>query len=170
MSLIGRKILSLSNQKESKRRTGNSLSFTEAQSIGVLFTWEDRKKEATITEFVNEIGKNKRVQCLCFNPNKKEAIETTYPVFDLGQLSLLGKIESPETNEFIKTPFDYLFHFDFELSDITQSLLSRCNAQYRVGFHTDEGENFYELMIGINKSAGLHNFAGQMLKYVNALK
>ena len=170
MSIIGRKILAMGNQNERKKLSGESKSFEQSSSIGVLFSWEDRNKETLVTEFINEINQGKNVQCLCFNPNRKENIDSQYPTFSLNDLTLLGKIDSEDTNRFLKEPFDYLFHLDFELSDITRSLLSKCHAQYRVGFHTDEGENFYELMIGINKSAGLNNFASQMLKYVNALK
>jgi hypothetical protein len=171
MSLIGKKILSLNNPGRKRLKTaGTHKTFSEAKSVGLLFSWEDKQKEETIQEFLKGIDKNKQVQCLCFNPDKKVVPDTEFLLFDTSKLTMLGKIDSPETNQFLQEPFDYLFHFDFELNDIMKSFLSRSQAHYRVGFHTEEGENYYDLMIGINKNAGLHNFASQILKYVNALK
>lgn len=171
MSLLGKKILSLGNPSDKKTKaTGIHKTFEEARLIGILFSWEDKQKEETIKSFLKEIGDTKTIKCLCFNPDKKATPDTTFPVFDTRQLTLLGKIDSTETNQFLAEPFDYLFHFDFELNDIMKSFLSRSKAHYRVGFHSQEGEKFYDLMIGINKNAGLHNFASQLLKYVNALK
>ena len=170
MSLLGKKILS--HRARSRKRPGglSPLSFELAQSVGVLFTWEDRAKAQEVAQFIEAISAGRNVECLCYNPDKKVVPETEYEVFDISQLSLLGKIESEATNHFLNQPFNYLFHLDIELDDMCQALLSRSQAQYRVGLHTEEGENFYEMMIGINKNAGLHNFASQILKYVNALK
>lgn len=171
MSLLGRKILSLGNPSDKRAKSGAiHKTFEEADSVGILFSWEDKQKEQTIQDFIREIGDKKRVRCLCFNPDKKLVPDTTFPTFNTGQLTMLGKIDSPETNQFLHEPFDYLFHLDFELSEIMKSFLSRSRAHYRVGFHSEEGEKFYDLMIGINKNAGLPNFASQILKYVNALR
>ena len=170
MSIIGRKILS--HRARSRKRPGGQkpVSFELAKSIGILYTWEDKVKEEEVKQFMEAISEGRQVQCLCFNPDKKVLPDTAHDVFDSSQLSVLGKIESDATNRFLQQPFNYLFHLDLELDELCKALLSRSQAQYRVGLHTEEGENFYELMIGINKSAGLHNFAGQMLKYVNAMK
>lgn len=171
MSLIGKKILSLSNPGSKRLKTVSAhKAFSQASSVGLLFSWEDKQKEEIIREFLKGIHSGKQVQCLCFNPDKKAVPDTDFPLFDTSKLTMLGKIDSQETNQFLQEPFDYLFHFDFELNDIMKSFLSRSQAHYRVGFHTEEGEKYYDLMIGINKNAGLHNFASQILKYVNALK
>lgn len=171
MSLLGKKLLSLGNPSEKRPRPAKEQKpFSEARSLGVLFTWEGKQKESSIKNFIDRINQGRSIKCLCFNPNKKEVINSELPVFTTGELSILGKIESEQTNDFLAEPFDYLFHLDFELNDITRALLMRSKAHFRLGFHSDEGEKFYEMMIGINKSAGLDNFAGQMLKYVNALK
>ncbi len=171
MSLLGKKILSLGNPSGQRPKSKVvHKTFDEAPSIGILFSWEDKQQEQTIQDFIRQLGDEKSVSCLCFNPDKRTVPDTSLPVFHMGQLTLLGKIDSPETNQFLQEPFDYLFHLDFELNDIMRSFLSRSKAHYRVGFHSEEGEKFYDLMIGINKNAGLHNFASQILKYVNALR
>lgn len=170
MSLLGRKILNLGSRSTKRPARKIPKSFETATSIGVLFSWEDKSKETEVRRFIEAIGTDKNIECLCFNADKKIQPDTSYEVFDHNNLSVLGKIESDVTNRFLNQPFDYLFHLDLELNEMCRALLSRSQAQYRVGLHSEEGENFYELMIGINKSAGLHNFAGQMLKYVTAMK
>ena len=170
MSLIGKKLLSLQNradrQKAPKRQ---HKPFEQASTVGILFTWEDKGKEAVIAEFVQRLPDNLKLRYLCFNPDRKTEIDSSHPSFSENDLTLLGKIESEEADSFLQEPFDYLFHLDFELSEMMKSLLIRSRAHCRVGFHSEGGESFYELMIGINKNAGLHNFAEQILKYVNAL-
>jgi len=170
MSLLGRKILNLGSRPDKRPGKKVAKSFDQATTIGILYTWQDKAKEEEILRFVSAITEGRKVECLCFNPDKKTIPDTQFQVFDLSELSMLGKIDSAETNRFLQQPFDYLFHLDMDLNEICQALLSRSQAQYRVGLHSEEGEKFYELMIGINKNAGLHNFASQILKYVNALK
>ena len=170
MSILGKKLLSLQNRSDRQSETvREQVTFAAARNIGILYTWESGNKESVISEFTSQIGQDRQIKFLCFNPDRKQVIETEHPVFSEADLTLLGKINSEEALHFLQEPFDYLFHLDFELNELMKSLLLRSKAKCRVGFHTESGENCYELMIGINKSAGLHNFTAQILKYVNAL-
>lgn len=171
MSAIGKKILLLLNSsgKEKIRRVAPR-PFKEANSIGIIYTYDGTKKEGIISDFVNKIADNKKVDCLCFNPEQKAKLDTENAIFSIDDLNILGKINSTETAEFLDKKFEYLFHLDFELNEITNVLLTKSKAQCRVGLHSDSLHKPYELMIGINKNAGLNNLIEQMLKYVNALK
>ena len=155
-----------------RKRPGSQapFSFEQAKSIGVLFTWQDKAKEEEVIRFIEAVNQGRRVDCLCFNPNKKQKINTRFPIFSLNDLSFRGKIKSEATSRFIEQPFNCLFHLDLELNKICRVLLSGSQAQHRVGLYAEAREKFYELMIGIDKSEGLHNFANQILKYMNALK
>lgn len=171
MSVIGKKILSVLNTSaKEKNERGALKSFAEASSIGIIYTYEGIKKEAIISAFIEKIKQERNVESLCFNPDKTIILDTERPVFNIYELSMLGKINSPDTVSFLGEKFEYLFHLDFELSDITEVLLIKSKARCRIGLHSNSFGNPYELMIGINKSAGLDNLIEQMLKYVNALK
>lgn len=171
MSVIGKKILLLLNSSGKERiKRGALKPFNEASSIGIIYTYEGVKKEALISGFIDKINVNKKVDRLCFNPEQNITLETKNSVFSIDDLTVFGKISSSETVEFLNKEFEYLFHLDVELNEITDVLLTKSKAQCRIGLHSDKLSIPFELMIGINKSAGLDNLIEQMLKYVNALK
>lgn len=171
MSILGKKLLQLLNNPS--KRKGNEktviVPFDQAQHLGILFTWTDTKKEAALEAFVEKLGADKKVDVLCFNPNK-ESVNSQYPILQISDLTALGKFNSEVTQYFLRQPFDFIFHFDFEMNEITKSILVMTKAKCRVGFHSKEGAKYYELMIGINKSAGITNFAEQIEKYVKAIR
>ena len=171
MSVIGKKILLLlNNSGKEKNERGALKPFNKASSIGIIYTYQGQKKETLISEFIEKISDNKKVDCLCFNPEKNTTLDTENSVFSIDELTVFGKIQSTETLEFLDKKFEYLFHLDFELNEITEVLLIKSKALCRIGLHSDRLNNPFELMIGINKSAGLNNLIEQMLKYVKALK
>ncbi len=170
MSVIGKKILSVFNRPSKRQKSGaNLVPLEQATHIGILYTWADTQKEEVLESFVNEIGEGKQVDVLCFN-SSKTAVSTKNPVFDESILTSFGKLNSEEVQKFIKTSYDYLFHFDFESDEIIKSILVQTKAKCRIGMHNADSTNYYELMIGLNKSAGISNFAQQMLKYVRAIR
>ena len=169
MSFIGKKIHGLLNRPSKRKNKADHISFENASTIGILFTWTNQRSLEEIETFISEVQGIKEVKALCYNPTK-EALDINFPMVNLTDLSGLGKLNSDDANQFTKTKFDFLFHLDFELNEITQSILSNSEAKCRVGIHSQEGEPYYELMIGINQNAGLSNFAHQILKYVKEIK
>jgi len=171
MSVIGKKILSaLNSVNKEKNERGALKPFEEAKSVGIIYTWGGSKKEALVSGFIEQIKHDRNIECLCFNPNKNTTIDTIRPVLSDTDVSIMGKINSPETVNFLNSKFEYLFHLDFDLSEMTEVLLIKSKARCRIGLHSDNSSSPYELMIGINENAGLDNLIEQMLKYVNVIK
>lgn len=170
MSVLGKKILSFLNSPSRRKKSKESfVTFEKASSVGVLYTWTDVKKEEVLDALVQQIGTDKNVEILCFNPSDTP-ISTENPSFDMTVLTNLGKLNSEIVQNFIRTPFDYLFHFDLESEEIVKSILVQTKAKCRIGIHDELNTDYYELMIGINKSAGISNFAEQMIKYVRSIR
>lgn len=169
MSLIGKKILSFTSKSSRKQKKAEIPSYENAQQIGILYTYEGDKKEDAVKQIKTLLGTEKQTRILCF-VNSKEDIEIKNPSFRIDQLNTWGKIESEEVNSFQEAEFDYLIHFDFESNEIIDSLLVNSKAKCRVGFHTEDAAKHYELMIGMNKSAGPSKFAEQIIKYLKAIK
>lgn len=169
MSLIGKKMLSLFNKSGKRPKSQTIISYEQAQKIGIIYTYEGDKKEETIDHIISLIDKEKQVDVLCYM-DKKEISASKNPTFSIDQLSNWGKINSEEASHFLNTPFAFLIHLDFELNEIMKSMLIHTKAKCRVGFHSETGNGFYELMIGMNKSAGTSNFAEQILKYIKAIR
>ena len=169
MSFIGKKIHGILNRPSKRKTTADHISFEHASTIGVLFTWTDQRTLEEIEAFISEVRTIKDVKTLCYNPTKEE-LNINFHTVNLTDLSGLGKLNSDVANEFTQSKFDFLFHLDFELNEITQSILSNSAAKCRMGIHSTEGESYYEMMIGINQNAGLTNFAQQILKYAKGIK
>lgn len=164
MALFGKK------PSTNKSRSSVFIPFSEATKVGLLYSWEDQQKEKIIDDFISSLGTNKSVDALCFNPDKKIQPLTERPVYSKADFNIFGKTQSAAVIEFTEKDYDYLFHFDFELIPLTQSVLSNSKANWKIGNHSEKGEGIYDLMIKMNKSAGLKNLSDQMLIYVNALK
>lgn len=165
MALFGKK-----SSTQAKNRTAAFLPFSEANKIGLLYSWEDQQKEKMIDDFVSLLGTDKAVEVLCFNPDKRVQPLTERSVYSKADFNLFGKTQSDSVIEFYENDFDYLFHLDFSLKPLTQSVLNSSKANWKIGCHSEEGEGIYDLMIKISESAGLKNLSDQMLIYVNALK
>lgn len=167
MSLLGKKILNLlNNPSKAKKHSKQMISFDDSQRIGIIYTWVDKAKMTFIEEFTQSL--EKEVAILSFNPSK-DLVDTIHPIFNIDELSALGKLKSEVADTFLRKQFDYLFVLDFDLSEVTQHLIVNCNAICRVGCHIDDAEEYFDLMIGVNENAGIANFAEQLLKYVKTI-
>lgn len=169
MSLLGKKLLKVLHKPDKRAKSQEIPSFEKASRIGIIYTYDENKSESAnaVTSLLKE--SQKQVDILCFIDNK-EVIETKHPHFNLEQLSSWGKINSTEVETFLNAPFDFLIHLDFEVNEIMRTMLINTKAKCRVGFHSEETAEFYELMIGMNKSAGSSNFAEQIVKYIKAIR
>lgn len=169
MSLLGKKLLSLLNNPKKRKKSQEIPSYDKAEKIGILYTYGDEKKEETIQLLRELIDDRITTEVLCYS-EKKEAVQTDHPTFSIEHLNNWGKVNSPEAEQFMNTPFDFLIHLDFDLNEIMKNMLIHTKAKCRVGFHSENGLEFYELMIGMNKNAGTSNFAEQTIKYIKAIR
>lgn len=169
MSLIGKKLLSLTNKSGKRQKNLAMPSYERSQNIGILYTFDEKKQESAdaIIKLIDD--SNKKIDVLCFI-DRKEVESSKHPFFKIEQLNNWGKIKSEEVDQFINTSFDFLIHLDFEMNEIMKNMLIHTKAKCRVGFHAENSSDYYELMIGMNKSAGSSNFAEQTIKYIKAIR
>jgi len=132
-----------------------SKPYKQAASVGVIFSVEDKQKHLDVKEFIQQLEKDgKKVAVLEYLPLKKENYEFKFDFFTIEDLSFWGKLETPVTDKFVETPFDYLFYLDKESNPLVLNLLARSKAHCRVGRFNENESQFYELMIeqnGTNK-------------------
>ena len=146
-----------------------SVPYKQAQSVGILFTVEDKQKHQDIKEFIHQLEQDgKKVQVLEFLPNKKENYEFMFDFFTLKDLNLWGSLTSTIASKFAETPFDYLFHVDQQPNPLVQYLLSSCKAHCRIGRYHENDCGFYELMIEQNGTT--KGLIDSMYKYTKKLK
>lgn len=146
-----------------------SIAFSRAQSIGIIFSVEDKQKHEDIKEFIRALEQDgKKVQILEFLPRKKDNYEFMFDFFTDKDLSFWGRITSAEAIRFSETPFDYLYYIDKESNPLVLHLLALSKAHCRVGRFAEPESMFFELMI--EHQGTTKGLIDSMYKYSRQLK
>jgi hypothetical protein len=165
------KFLQMRTEKALKKNKSlrASIPYSQAKSVGILFSVEDKQKHSAVKEFIHRLEQDgKIVKVLEFLPLKKENYEFMFDFFTVKELSFWGKIDSTIADKFAATPFDYLFYLDREFNPLTLHLLATSKAHCRVGRFFEHESNYFELMIEQNGTdKGLMD---SMYKYTAQLK
>ena len=156
------------NQLKKNKSQRASTPYTQAQTVGILFSVEDKQKHDHIKEFIHKLEHDgKKVQVLEYLPNKKENYEFMFDFFTLKEVSFWGNIESEKTLKFSDTSFDYLFCLDTELNPMLSYLLARSKSKCRVGKFNEGDKPFFEFMIDSNGTTkalidGIYKYTTQL--------
>jgi hypothetical protein len=158
----------IANQLKKNKAVRRSTDYKKAETIGILFSVEDRKKHDDIKEFVHKLQQDgKKVHVLEFLPEKKENYEFMFDFFTLKDISFWGKLESGKTLKFSDTAFDYLFCLDTKLNPMISYVLARSKSKCRVGKYFDNAEQLFEFMI--DSQGGTKSLIDGMYKYTQQL-
>lgn len=146
-----------------------SLPYQQAHSVGILFSVEDKQKHEAVKEFIKQLQVDgKKVMVLEFLPKQKENYEFMFDFFTIKDLNFWGKVESPDADKFIDTPFDYLFCIDKNSNPLILNVLARSKARCRIGKYSQQDNPYFELMIEQNGS--VKNLIDSMYKYTKQLR
>ncbi len=167
------KLTFLKWRTESALRKNKSLRtstpYKKSNSIGVIFSVEDRQKHDDIKEFVRRLEQDgKQVKVLEFLPKMKENYEFLFDFFTINDLNFWGKIDNAKAAHFSQTAFDYLFYVDSDHNPLILNLLAQSKAHCRVGRYMQEDEPFFEFMIE-NKGT-LRGLIDNMYTYTKQLR
>jgi len=169
MKLSFLKIRTNSQLKKNKAVRSN-LPYTQASTVGILFSVEDKKKHDEIKALVHKLEHDgKKVDIISFLPNKKENYEFLFDFFTIKEVSFFGQITSSHAIKFSETSFDYLFCLDAEPNPMILNLLARSKAKCRVGKFQEESTPFFELMID-NADKQAKGLIDGIYKYTTQLK
>ena len=156
------------NQLKKNKSQRANIPYSQAQTVGILFSVEDKLKHDQIKEFVHKLEHDgKKVQVLEFLPNKKDNYEFMFDFFTMKDISFWGQIESEKTLKFSDTPFDYLFCLDTEQNPMLLYLLARSKSKCRVGKFKEDEKPFFEFMIDSNGNTkalidGIYKYTTQL--------
>jgi len=81
-------------------------------------------------------------------------------------ISIFGKIKSPEITEFLSKKYDLLIDLTQANNSIEKYFSLSIPSGFRVGYNTDE--KIYDLMLSIEKG-DIHTFTDEMCKYFTIL-
>ena len=146
-----------------------SLPYKQVQSVGILFSVEDKPKHDAIKDFIKQLQLDgKKVMVLEFLPKHKDNYEFMFDFFTVKDLTFWGKVESRDADKFIETPFDYLYCIDKNSNPLILHVLARSKARCRIGKFSQQDNPFFELMIEQNGS--VNNLIESMYKYTKQLR
>lgn len=76
-----------------------------------------------------------------------------------------GKIKSPVVNNFIKTPFDFLFSVNTSSILCIENILALSKAKCRIGTTTHEENKHLDFMIKVKENSSIDKLTNSMLHY-----
>ncbi len=176
MSRIKAKLLALYTQRLTKARrvTRANVGFEQAQTIGILYSGNSPKKQETVHQLSTQLKQQgKRVMTLCYLTNPQQMTNSAAPTITLRDIQFWGKITYAKAKTFVDTPFDYLYHVDWDGHPALDYLLAKSKAKCRVGHYAAARAGLFEMMVSLAKqpdSCELTDLTTQMLHYTQLLK
>jgi len=158
----------IKGQLAKNKSVRESTPYTNAKTIGIIFTIEDRLKHDLIKDLIHKLEHDgKKVQVMTFLPNKKENYDFLFDFFTMKEVSFWGSIESHNAIKFADTSFDYLLCLDQNPVPMVSYLVARSKAKCRIGRFNEENKSFFEFMIDVPNTKGLLD---GIYKYTTQLK
>jgi hypothetical protein len=173
---IKEKILSLYTKRLVKTRhvVRTSVGFQQAQNMGILYSADSPQKHEAVRHLATQLKKmGKKVAGLCYATTPIQATYPYFPIINHRDLQLWGTITHPQAQNFINTPFDYLYQVDLKGHPILDYLLAKSKAKCRVGYYSALRANLFEMMVTFDHKANgneIDDLTAQMVHYTQLLR
>jgi hypothetical protein len=147
-----------------------NISFKKAKAIGVIYSWEGKRKAEIINRFAEEMElTGKKVKMICYSRVDLKVIPVNIDYFNESNFSLSGKIKSHKLREFVDLRFDFLYHLDTTQNIYIEYVLAMSNARCRVSRADHTKKDLYDFMIQTKTHAGIETLCNEILHYTKAL-
>ena len=176
MSRIKAKLLAFYTKRLIKARQvmHTHVGFEQAQSIGILYSGDSPQKQEVVQQLASQLQQQgKRVTMLRYVENAKQVTNWATPTVTRRNIRFWGKITYSEAQTFVDTPFDYLYHVDWDGHPVLDYLLAKSKAKCRVGHYAAARAGLFEIMVSLAKppdSRELTDLTAQMLHYTQLLQ
>ncbi|MEM7055660.1 MAG: hypothetical protein AAF392_02140 [Bacteroidota bacterium] len=173
---IKEKLLSLYFKKLAKadQVVRLSVGYKKAQLLGLLYTYEDAQKDEAVLRFIDQVkATGKKLHILCYITTKDAVYSGSFPSFTQHDINIFGKFVNGPVADFLRTPFDYLYHVDLVSNPMLDYALAKCRAKCRVGKFDATRASLFEIMVKLESksdSYALDGLAGKMLYYTQLLE
>jgi len=148
----------------------DNISYRKAQSIGIIYSWEGKRKAEIIDEFAKEMEiSGKKVQILCFSRVDLKIVPVEIDFFSDKDFDNFGKIKSEKLNNFKNLRFDFLYHLDTLPNVYIENIMALSNARCRVSRADHTRKDLYDFMIQIRGNVGIEKLCHEILHYTKAL-
>ncbi len=146
----------------------SNVSFTEAESIGILFDGTDIANFGSVRKYAEDYKKKgKKVKLLAYIDSKNPNPELGYPYFSKKDLNWYYKPSSALVDEFINRKFDILVNAYLEEKLPLLYISTFAKANLRVGLYFPEHTDASDMMITVRSEQSINNFFEEINHYLN---
>ena len=150
--------------------TRDNISFRKAQTIGIIYSWEGKRKEEIINEFAKEMeNSGKKVQTLCYSRVDLKIVPVKVDFFSEKDFDAFGNIKTDKLINFKNLRFDFLYHLDTLPNIYIENIMALSNARCRVSRADHTKKDLYDFMIQIRGTIGIDKLCHEILHYTKAL-
>ncbi|MEM9417407.1 MAG: hypothetical protein AAF963_03590 [Bacteroidota bacterium] len=158
---------------KARQATYAHVGFDQAQSIGILYSGDSAQKQEVVQQLATQLKQQgKRVTMLRYVEDSKQVTNWSTPTVTRRDIRFGGEIAYSEAKIFVDTPFDYLYHVDWDGHSVLDYLLAKSKAKCRVGHYVAARAGLFEIMVSLAKqpdSRELTDLTAQMLHYTQLL-
>jgi len=147
-----------------------NISFRKAQSIGIIYSWEGKRKAEIINEFAKKMEvSGKKVQILCYSRVDLKIVPVEVDFFSEKDFDNFGNLKSEKLKNFKNLRFDFLYHLDTLPNVYIDNIMALSNARCRVSRADYTRKDLYDFMIQIRGNVGIEKLCHEILHYTKAL-
>ncbi|MCS7005850.1 MAG: hypothetical protein NZM38_11070 [Cytophagales bacterium] len=148
-----------------------NISFKSAKNIGVIFSLDDIQNPDTFSKFIKSLKTNGRnLQIIGYSKQPTiSGLQFQPKVFGYKDVSLWGEIRNEELNNFIRTPFDYLFCLSKKPLPFFDYILANSPAKCRICQYADGRHLVAEMIIKPKPNAPEEKLYERFLYYTQLL-
>ena len=148
----------------------DNISFRKAQSIGIIYSWEGKRKAEIINEFAKEIEMSgKKVQTLCYSRVDLQIVPVDVDFFSEKDFDNFGNLKSEKLKNFKNLRFDFLYHLDTLPNVYIDNIMALSSARCRVSRADYTRKDLYDFMVQIRGNVGIEKLCHEILHYTKAL-
>ena len=148
----------------------DNISFKKAQSIGIIYSWEGKRKAEIINEFAKEMEMSgKKVQILCYSRVDLKIVPVEVDFFSEKDFDNFGNLKNEKLKNFKNLRFDFLYHLDTLPNVYIDNIMALSNARCRVSRADYTRKDLYDFMIQIRGHVGIEKLCHEILHYTKAL-
>ncbi|ACE06674.1 hypothetical protein Aasi_1370 [Candidatus Amoebophilus asiaticus 5a2] len=163
--------------KQYKKRVPIITNSRVPLAIGLIYTVEvdnPEKTEAVLRAIEKIKASGKQVKVLCYLPTHQMNPNIKFKAFSKQDINLLGHTKNRELNDFLKTPFEHLYHLDLTSDPVLDYIITICNAKCKIGnFMVGRNSIFDILFKGLvetDKKFTFDSLISKMLNYMQLLQ
>ncbi len=151
------------------------INLNEAKSITIVYNVTSQTAFRTVKTLVKDLTtKQRQVMALGFInrksiPNYCVAANSGY-YFNLRDLNWYGGPKNDYLKEFIRKDFDILIDLTMEDVFILKYISGLSRSKLKVGRYSKIHENYFDVMINLDKSSSIDDFIEHVLHYLLILK